>query len=361
MLNRTQKLKIKIISKGVKISDSAKDQLTESGNVPLSLFEYPTTAGISLVLPGDIYVNAHFSGKFGNSKLTLDYSTGKYTVRDGENTYTVNVIPLPSYFDKKNKNGLYYKEVIMSHADRMRINPIIGCSFRCKYCDMHRLEYKKFPLERILEAIDVALEDKNIMPKHLLISGGSPIADDREYLDKIYRETTIYLKKKDIPVDIMLAPRKEKGFLEELKNYGVNALAINLEIYNEEIAKEINPQKAAISRDFYFDFIKRAVEIFGRGKVRSLLIVGLEPIKETLRGVEALAKIGCDPVLSPFIPGERTQLSDFLPPTIEDLENVYSASKVIADKYGVKIGPRCIPCQHNTLAFPDDSGDYFFS
>jgi hypothetical protein len=226
---------------------------------------------------------------------------------------------------------------------------------------MHRLEYKKFPLERILEAIDVALEDKNIKPKHLLISGGSPIVADREYLDMVYKETTIYLKKKNIPADIMLAPRKEKGFLGELKNYGVNALAINLEIYNEKIAKELNPQKAAISRDFYFDFIERAVEVFGRGKVRSLLIVGLEPLGETLRGVEALARIGCDPVLSPFIPGEKTLLSNITPPSIEDLENVYSASKAIADKYGVKIGPRCIPCQHNTLAFPDDSGDYFFS
>jgi len=349
------------MSGGIKISESAKNILTKSGSVPLSLFEYPTTAGISLVLSGDIYVNAHFSEKFGNSKLTLDYSAGKYFIKDGRASCVAEVIPLPSYFDKKNKDGFYYKEIVISHADRMRINPIVGCSFRCKYCDMHRLEYKKFPLERILEAIDVALEDKNIKPKHLLISGGSPIAADREYLDKVYEEVTIYLKKKNIPVDIMLAPRKERGFLKELKDYGVNALAINLEIYNEKIAKELNPQKAATSRDFYFDFIKRAVEVFGCGKVRSLLIVGLEPLEETLQGVEALAKIGCDPVLSPFIPGKRTQLSNFSPPTIEDLEKAYLASKAIVDRYGAKIGPRCIPCQHNTLAFPDDSGDYFFS
>ena len=33
----------------------------------------------------------------------------------------------------------------------------------------------------------------------------------------------------------------------------------------------------------------------------------------------------------------------------------------IVERYGVKLGPRCIPCQHNTLTFPDDSGAYYYS
>lgn len=73
MLNKLQLLKIKIMCRGIKITDKAKKSLTQNGKVPLSLFEYPTTSGISLVLSGNIYVNAQFSGKFINSTILLDY------------------------------------------------------------------------------------------------------------------------------------------------------------------------------------------------------------------------------------------------------------------------------------------------
>ncbi len=60
--------------------------------------------------------------------------------------------------------------------------------------------------------------------------------------------------------------------------------------------------KAKASRELYLDFIAGASEEFGLGKVRSLMLVGLEPVEDTLRGVEELAKRGCDPILSPFRP-----------------------------------------------------------
>jgi len=44
------------------------------------------------------------------------------------------------------------------------------------------------------------------------------------------------------------------------------------------------------SRERYLDFIQEAVLIFGEGNVRSLLMVGIEPLEDTLRGIEALAK-----------------------------------------------------------------------
>ncbi|EFK96102.1 Radical SAM domain protein [sediment metagenome] len=345
---------------GIIITNEAKKHLTNNDAIPLSLFEYPTTSGISLVLPDNIYVNAQFSGKYARSPIILDYKNDYFLNFNNEIT-PVKIIPLPDYFNKKDTDGNLYTNFIMSHTDRMRINPIWGCYFTCKYCDFNKERYKKIPFVKLKEAIDVALADKNIQPKHLLISGGTPKPEDRDFLDSIYEQVTKYLLQKNITTDIMLAPRKEKDLLKKLKSWGVNSLSINLEIYQEELAKKFNPEKAKISREFYFQFIKDAVMIFGISKVRSILIIGLEPISETLKGVEEIAKLGSDIVLSPFMSSENIALAHIKPPTEQDLIEVYEKSKIITDKYGVTIGPRCIPCQHNTLAFPNNSSEYFFS
>jgi hypothetical protein len=92
-----------------------------------------------------------------------------------------------------------------------------------------------------------------------------------------------------------------------------------------------------------------------------LIIVGLEEPETTLGGVELIASLGADPVLSPFRPAQGTALERQEPPSPASLERVYFEALDIAERYGVKLGPRCIPCQHNTITFPDDSGSYYFS
>jgi hypothetical protein len=81
-------------------------------------------------------------------------------------------------------------------------------------------------------------------------------------------------------------------------------------------------------------------------------------MRQTLKGVEALAQRGCEPVLSPFRPDPATELRDSPPPTADYLAEIYERSVEVAARYGAKLGPRCIPCQHNTVTFPDGSEYY---
>ena len=91
-------------------------------------------------------------------------------------------------------------------------------------------------------------------------------------------------------------------------------------------------------------------------------MVGLEPMGDTLKGVEALAQRGCDPVLSPFRPSPITSLRDKFPPTAEFLAETYERAREVVERYPkTKLGPRCVPCMHNTLTFPDKSGKYYFN
>jgi hypothetical protein len=54
-------------------------------------------------------------------------------------------------------------------------------------------------------------------------------------------------------------------------------------------------------------------------------------------------------------------MRDYAAPSADLLERIYLTSLEIISRYPVKLGPRCIPCQHNTLTFPDGSSDYYYS
>ena len=158
----------------------------------------------------------------------------------------------------------------------------------------------------------------------------------------------------------MMVPMPGLLDAQKLKDMGVHGLSINLELYNQDIARKIMHSKWKASRQRYLDFIAEAVPIFGGGNVRSLLMVGIEPLEDTLRGIEALAERGCDPVLSPFRPDPATPMRNEKPPRVDLLVEAYQRAEEIVSKYkGVKLGPRCIPCMHNTLTFPDNSGKYY--
>ena len=159
----------------------------------------------------------------------------------------------------------------------------------------------------------------------------------------------------------MMWPRPD-DIIDRLADWGVHGYALNLEVYDEEIARRLIPQKMRYGRELFAKGIERALQrTGGKGRVRSLILVGLEPIEKTLEGVEFLARLGCDPSLSPFRPGRGTPLKDVRPPSPDFLERVYLESLEIVERYGVKLGPRCIPCQHNTLTFPDGSSAYYYS
>ncbi len=133
-----------------------------------------------------------------------------------------------------------------------------------------------------------------------------------------------------------------------------------MELNDEAIAQTVMPEKYRMGKTKYLRFIKKAVRIFEKGAVRSSMILGLEPTESTLAGVESLARIGCDPMLSTFKPLKGTLLSDTLSPSQEFQTYIYEKAEKIAQRHNVLLGPRCIPCQHNTLTFPVAGKNYFF-
>ena len=57
-LSYNELLKFRLLAGGVRVHDTAQRAWRERFIGPLTLAEYATTSGVTLVLPGDLYVNA---------------------------------------------------------------------------------------------------------------------------------------------------------------------------------------------------------------------------------------------------------------------------------------------------------------
>lgn len=367
MLRPVERLKIELLTHGMTVSPAAAEALSgfERGK-PLTLADYASTTGIALELDRGIWVNApirdHNPNFVGDQPPhSLEYEDGAYFVRSGDREVPARPVPVPDYHDETHaETGRLYTDYAITHTDRVRISPIQGCKFVCTFCDLpYDKRYEKMPIEGLVASVARALEDQALPAQHVLISGGVPRDEDWPWLQEVYRAVPAAFP--DVPVDVMMVPVPDRLVARDLYETGIHGVSINLEMFDAERSRKVMHHKWKLGHGAWFDFIEEAVSYFEPGNVRSVIMVGLEPMEMTLEGIRALAERGCEPVLSPFRPDPATPLRKHPPPSVEELEELYQRTEEIVEAAGVKLGPRCIPCMHNTLTFPDGSDAYYES
>lgn len=337
---------------GVDIDPNVLNQF--GGEASLTVREYATTAGIPLRI-GDVYMNLPFAETYTSAspiRLTVIDSEVVLTYA-GQQLLVDEIFPLPGYLERPLASGLHASDLIMSHMDRFRVSPISGCAYDCSFCDLGTLRYSRRTLDECLEAIDIAVADRRLPVRHGLVSGGSPGRAHEQWFNELVVEI---VRRSPVPVDVMFsASRSAPSFVESLVAAGVNDLSINIEVFEESSSSLHLRNKHRFSRPHLDETLRTAVELMGEsGAVRSLIILGLEPVQSTLEGIEYLASVGVEPVLSPFRPAQGTALEAMKPIDPDSALHILSESRKLAAAHGLRLGPSCAPCQHNTLTFPWD-------
>ncbi len=340
------KLKARLLEKGIKVSEGAKKVLDKQSDIWL-MDDYITCSGITLK-----YENQYATvGVEESSPYELVEKRKKLYITDGSDEIETTVITPPDYMkDELIIDGKKITVYVNTYTDRTRLQLMSGCSNNCKFCNAVEFKYELNSIKGMEEALEIAL--KQTKTRHLLISSGSVWEHDLEKITEMY---DYFVKKYSyLDIDIMMTPRgftnyndssQYEGYIKHLKEIGVHGLSINMELNNPTYLKRYCPEKYAIGQKNYLKFLETAVKVFGKDKVRSLLIVGIEPLEETLKGVEKLAKIGVNPVLSPLFPyGEAN-----FPPKADLFIEAKEKSEEICKKYKIKMGPLCKPCTHNVL------------
>ena len=266
----------------------------------------------------------------GNPARRVRSDGGGFTIRGEGLSSQAQFWPQPQYHGDVGVTGRALNDFVVTHGDRVRLSPLQGCAIVCKFCDVpYGSRYALKPIEGMVDGIRRALADPRQPARHVLISGGTPRPQDVPWLRDVYAAMLSTFS--TIEIDIMMVPVPGLLDIDELHRLGVREFSINIELFSDDVARVLMPQKHRQGREAYLDFIERAASIMGAGRARSMLMVGLEPIEQTLLGVEAIIDRGGTPVLSPFRPDPSTPLASLPPPSAEVLEETFLRASEIAD------------------------------
>lgn len=355
-MTQAQELKLHILAEGLRISPRARAWITEaSRGQGLSSADYASTSGVILRLDDDVWVNAPIEDNNPNfaaeALSVLDVVDDALEVHRAGLASRAAYCLQPEFHQARGPRGTM--DLVVTHGDRARLSPMLSCAMTCTFCnipfDTPLSQYRLWGIDESIAALRVAIDDPLQPARHILISGGTPKPKDVPNHRELYRRVLEAFP--SIPVDIMMVPIPGILDLDELARLGVNELSINLEVFDRDRQQQVARQKFNWGRDYYLDFIESATAALGPSRVRSMLLVGLEPIESTLEGVAAIAERGGVPVLSPFRPDPVTTLRDVRPPTYAELREVLLRSTEIVAAAGTSLGPSCPPCTHNTLGF----------
>jgi lipoate synthase len=349
------KLKFKLFHEGIKTSDEELSKLKAEGYRVPSIIRTGASFGLEAVIDNLLPVNIPIS----NSSSIILSNDFKDLIENNEPICSIAILKDP--ISVSSESGVI-NEIAKICFDRLGITLYSGCDFKerdigCKFCGINYSN--NFTSKKLLDSqtafklVSEALSIPNNGIRHILLSGG--VIPLNDYGGNLFAETASLIKSHYpyLSIYVMLPPPPNNYTLQKLIDAGIDEIALNIEIIDENIRKKFISGKNAIGIKRYLEALEYLSINLPKFGSRSILMGGIEPINSTLKGIELLCKIGVMPIISHFRPVKKTNLTSFLK-TENDIYSLWEGSSEIAEKYNMVIGPTCIPCQSNSIALPNN-------
>ncbi len=134
------------------------------------------------------------------------------------------------------------------------------------------------------------------------------------------------------PISVATTPLPRR-LLEELKETGVERLGVGLDVASPRVIERVHKP---FTWEEYLEFVREAVEVFGRRRVHVHLIFGLgESESEILSTMQMLYDLGAEIALFAFTPIPGTPMAHHKPPPIERYRVIQVARYLISKGYRV--------------------------
>jgi hypothetical protein len=306
----------------------------------------------------DVKLPAGFRLDKGNhTQLVWDSNSDFHIIKQGEQFFLSQkdevLFPLefekkPAFYNKKTKNGTKMSTIGQYYGDgELFIIYSNECALRdqgysCQFCNINatkdifaereNIQWKD--AKQIAETTKAAYDEGF---RHLTISGGF-IPERREvdyYMDIADEILDVLGPNPDFVISACVGAPQDLSVISKYKEAGYSTIATNLEIWDENIFKAICPGKDKLcgGHQHWIDVLKEEVQVFGKGKVRTCLVGGLECKESLLEGVEYLSSIGVVPYVSPWDPNPGSILEGHRAPTDEWFHEVHERIYNIYKKY----------------------------
>lgn len=238
--------------------------------------------------------------------------------RDGIVVSHIEFPRQPRFYDLQTADGIPYSQIATLHSSDVLATTLLQSCIRygnrktsCQFCAIGqslaagRTIAHKTPAQ-LAEVARAAVELDGV--KHMVMTTGTPKGDDRGAA--VLADSARAIKATvDIPIQAQCEPPEDDIWFSRMKEAGVDALGMHLEVVTPEIRARIMPGKAQVGIEKYMASFKAAVEVFGRGQVSTYILAGLGDTREAILEIsERLVGIGVYPFVVPFVPISGTPL-----------------------------------------------------
>lgn len=332
------KFKAKVNIDGIKVDPKIFKNLDLGGKYQEqihALFEMDHVAHPEVLFPCNFTSPSGLRYSFSwdpRSTVEIKYIDGQFVLFDnGVEKFPIEFDHRPEYYSKKTSDGTEMSHVATYSNGVVSIAYSNECSLKekgldCLFCNANatkdtyaekeNIQWKnpKQIGETVAEAFRLG------EGRHVNLTGGF-VPERREvdyYIDvaeAIQDETGL----EDFNGTAVIGAPADLSVIEKYKEAGFRTLAIQLEVWDENYFRVICPgkEKECGGRENWIAALDKAVSVFGKGRVRTGFVAGIEPKERTLEGVEILTKKGVICLTNAWCPNPGSKLEGHRTPTFE--------------------------------------------
>jgi radical SAM protein (TIGR04043 family) len=245
--------------------------------------------------------------------------------RDGVTLAEVSFPTRPRFYDLSTADGVPYWKIAVLHGRDVLATTVLQTCIRyqsrtrtCQFCAIGqslaagRTVERKTPAQ-LAEVAKAAVELDGV--RHMVMTTGTPPGRDRGAA--MLAESAAAVKAAvDLPLQGQCEPPDDDVWFRRMKDAGVDALGMHLEVVTPQLRARVMPGKAQVPLDRYFDAFAAAVSVFGRAQVSTYILAGLGDSKEAiLETCGKLVALGVYPFVVPFVPISGTPLESHPAPS----------------------------------------------
>jgi radical SAM protein (TIGR04043 family) len=317
----TEQLINELQSYGARLVDPKAGHESRRGGAGPSDHKALTIDGMTVMVP------VHTAPAFESPYLVEKPDTGGRSriSRDGVTLAEVSFPVRPRFYDLSTSDGIPYWKIAVLHGRDVLATTVLQTCIRyqsrtrtCQFCAIGqslaagRTVERKTPAQ-LAEVAKAAVELDGV--KHIVMTTGTPPGRDRGAA--MLAESAAAVKAAvDLPIQGQCEPPDDDVWFRRMKDAGVDALGMHLEVVTPQLRARIMPGKAQVPLERYFDAFASAVSVFGRAQVSTYILAGLGDTTEAiLETCGKLIALGVYPFVVPFVPISGTPLESHPSPS----------------------------------------------
>ncbi|NQV09243.1 hypothetical protein HQ529_05310 [Candidatus Woesearchaeota archaeon] len=301
MKTKIKEIKLELISKGI------------STDLVENLITTRTSAC------NGIFLEFGLGGKEDNAKVNINPLSPYFLIQENDKGKIINdkgesIVDYVNIYSSNIKSDIFSPQLKGVLAVSLWGCQLVNKNQDCGFCAAKEFSGPKYSVQEFEQELKRIDNIEKILA--VTINSGSIITrKDRGYnLMAPYVRVIKAKEINEINLELMPPNMNEKDLEELLKNVkqdGVSSMQFNMEIFDDDRRKAIMPYKGEISIEQYIKTIEMASQIFGEGKISSVLLVGLDSLSNLRKGAYTIINAGGIPSMEVFRSLKGTKLEKY--------------------------------------------------